>query len=58
MNDNGVMRMRQVEAIDVPAGGSAVLKPGEHLMLIDLTGRLVEGETVGERPWCSRPPAR
>ena len=47
INDNDVMRMRQVEAIDVPAGGSAVLKPGGlHLMLIDLTGRLVEGETV------------
>lgn len=41
------MRMRQVEAIDVPAGGSAELKPGGlHLMMIDLTGQLVEGETV------------
>lgn len=47
INDDGVMRMRQVEAIDVPAGGSAELKPGGlHLMMIDLTGQLVEGETV------------
>ena len=47
INDNGVMRMRQVEAIDVPAGGTVELKPGGlHLMMIDLTRQLVEGETV------------
>jgi periplasmic copper chaperone A len=47
INDNGVMRMREVEAIDIPAGGQAELKPGGlHLMMIDLTGQLVEGETV------------
>jgi periplasmic copper chaperone A len=47
INDNGVMRMRQVEAIDVPAGGEAVLKPGGlHLMMIDLNTQLIEGETV------------
>lgn len=47
INDNGVMQMRQVEAIDVPAGGAAVLQPGGlHLMMIDLTGQLVEGETL------------
>lgn len=47
VNDAGVMRMRQVDAIDVPAGGRAELKPGGlHLMMIDLNGPLVEGETV------------
>lgn len=45
--DNGMMRMRQVEAIKVPAGGSTVLGPGGlHLMFIDLTAPLVEGEEV------------
>ncbi|MCP3969159.1 MAG: copper chaperone PCu(A)C [Rhodobacteraceae bacterium] len=47
IHDDGVMRMRKVEAIDIPAGGEAVLKPGGlHLMFIGLTGQLVEGETV------------
>ncbi|UWQ07870.1 copper chaperone PCu(A)C [Aliiroseovarius crassostreae] len=47
IRDNGVMRMRQVEAIDVPAGGSVKLEPGSfHLMCIDLNGQLVEGEML------------
>lgn len=47
INDNGVMRMRQVDAIEVPAGGTAELKPGGlHLMLIDLNTQLIEGEAV------------
>lgn len=42
----GVMRMRQVEAIDVPAGEATALRPGGlHVMLIGLENRLVEGET-------------
>ena len=41
----GVMRMRQVEAIDVPTGETAALRPGGlHVMLIGLEDRLVEGE--------------
>lgn len=37
IHDNGVMRMRRVEAIDVPAHGSVELKPGSyHVMLINL----------------------
>lgn len=41
----GVMRMRQVEAIDVPAGEETALRPGGvHVMLIGLENRLVEGE--------------
>lgn len=47
INDDGIMRMRQVEAIEVPAGGEAVLEPGGlHLMMIDLNQQLMEGENV------------
>ena len=46
-DEGGVMRMRQVEAIEVPAGGEAVLEPGGlHLMCMGLTGALVEGEAL------------
>lgn len=45
--DNGMMRMRQVPQIDVPAGGAAVLQPGGlHLMFIDLVAPLKEGDQV------------
>jgi periplasmic copper chaperone A len=41
----GVMRMRQVEAIDLPAGEATALRPGgQHVMLIGLEDRLVQGE--------------
>lgn len=47
INENGLMKMRQVEAIDIPAGGEAVLQPGGlHLMFIDLTGPLEDGAMV------------
>ena len=47
IDDGGVMRMRQVERIDVPAGGQAVLAPGGyHVMLIGLTAALAEGAPV------------
>lgn len=47
IHDNGMMRMRQVEAIEIPAGGEAILEPGGfHLMFVDLVGELVEGENV------------
>lgn len=47
IHDNGMMRMRQVESIEIPAGGAATLEPGGlHLMFIDLVGELVEGESV------------
>ncbi|QOR39719.1 copper chaperone PCu(A)C [Billgrantia diversa] len=46
-NVDGVMQMRQVAQIVVPAGGSAELAPGGlHMMLIGLTAPLVEGEPV------------
>jgi copper(I)-binding protein len=47
MNMEGdVMRMRQVQAIDVPAGGTVELKPGGmHLMFIGLKQPLKAGDT-------------
>ncbi len=46
INDSGVMRMRPVERILVPAGGQATLQPGGyHVMLIGLRAPLVEGTT-------------
>ena len=47
MNENGVMKMRPVTHIVVPAHGKAELKPGSyHVMLIDLKAPLKEGEAV------------
>ncbi|MEE2996830.1 MAG: copper chaperone PCu(A)C [Pseudomonadota bacterium] len=44
--DNGVMRMRKVEGIDLRAGGSVVMKPGGyHVMFIGLYKPLIEGES-------------
>ena len=44
---DGVMSMHPVEAIDVPANGSAELKPGGfHVMFIGLTRDLNVGEQV------------
>ena len=46
--DGGVMRMRPVEGIDVPAGGTVRLAPGQpfHLMLEGLKEPLRQGEMV------------
>lgn len=45
--DGEVMRMRQVEGIDLPAGQSVTLLPGGlHLMLIGLIQPLRQGEAV------------
>ena len=44
--ENGVMRMRPVEALDVKAGTSTVLKPGGyHVMLTELKAPLVAGQS-------------
>lgn len=44
---DGVMSMYPVEAIEVPANGEAVLKPGSfHVMLIGLTRDLTVGDTM------------
>lgn len=45
--DGGVMKMRKLEAIDIPAKGSVTLEPGGmHLMLIGLKAPLAEGQQV------------
>lgn len=47
INDNGIMRMREVPNIEVKAGGQAVLKPGSyHVMLIGMHKPLTEGDSV------------
>ena len=47
LNEGGVMKMRQVPAIEIKAGGEAVLQPGGlHIMLIDLKTPLKEGDNV------------
>jgi len=45
--EEGMMRMRKVDAINVPAGGVVKLEPGGyHLMVIDLNRELKAGEQV------------
>ncbi|MCK9550328.1 copper chaperone PCu(A)C [Aquamicrobium sp.] len=45
VDDKGVMTMRPVEGINVPAGGEVELKPGDfHIMFLDLTGAKKKGE--------------
>lgn len=47
IEENNVMAMRAASAIDVPAHGEVVLKPGSfHIMLIGLTRSLQMGDTV------------
>jgi len=47
VNEGGVMKMRQVPAMDIKAKGEAVLKPGSlHVMLIDLTAPMKEGDKI------------
>ena len=42
--EGGMMKMRHVEAIEVPAGGEIALEPGGlHIMLFGLTEPFVEG---------------
>jgi hypothetical protein len=44
---DGVMRMRPVPKLDLPAGRAVELKPGGyHVMLMDLKAALKKGETV------------
>lgn len=47
INENGVMKMREVANITVKANGQTELKPGSyHIMLIDLKDELKEGGNV------------
>lgn len=44
---DGVMRMRQVPSVVLPAGKTVELKPGGyHVMLLDLKQQVKEGDTV------------
>jgi len=46
-NEGGVMKMRQVPAIEVKAKGETALQPsGLHVMMIDLKEALKEGQIV------------
>lgn len=48
--ENNVMRMREVPAIDLPAGQRVELRPGGlHIMFIDLKAPLQAGETFPVR---------
>jgi len=50
INDNGVMKMREVPAYEVPAKGSFELKPGgAHLMFMDIRRPFKEGEQLPVR---------
>jgi periplasmic copper chaperone A len=45
--ENDVMRMRPVEGVDIPAGGSVALEPGGlHIMLMGMGQDLVPGDMV------------
>lgn len=45
--EGGVMKMRKLEQLNIPAGGAAIFEPGAmHLMLVGLKQPLVEGTTV------------
>lgn len=45
--DGDIMRMRRVEAVEIPAGGELVFKPGSyHLMIFGLKDRLIVGDEI------------
>ncbi|PLA74548.1 hypothetical protein CYQ88_05565 [Hydrogenovibrio sp. SC-1] len=47
INDNGVMKMRQVSQIDLPADQEVKLQPGGfHIMLIGLNAPIQEGQHI------------
>jgi copper(I)-binding protein len=47
LNENGVMKMREVPGYDVPAKGAFELKPGgAHLMFMDIRRPFKEGEKL------------
>jgi copper(I)-binding protein len=46
IDDRGLARMGEVDGLDLPAGGTALLEPGGfHVMMMGV-GPLVEGDTV------------
>lgn len=46
LHENGVMKMRHIDAIVIPAGGMTMLKPGgDHIMMMGLKAPLKEGNS-------------
>lgn len=46
-DENGLMRMRPVEMVDVPADGEVTFEPGGlHIMLVDINQQLEAGDVV------------
>lgn len=46
-HEDGVMRMRRLDALDLPAGKAVKLAPGGfHIMLMDIREPLVAGQSV------------
>jgi periplasmic copper chaperone A len=46
-SSGGMMGMRRIESLEIPAGGSVELKPGGyHIMMIELTAPLKAGDKV------------
>ncbi|MEI8295023.1 MAG: copper chaperone PCu(A)C [Alphaproteobacteria bacterium] len=48
INEDGIMKMRRVDALEIPAGGSLMLTPGgKHIMFFNvLKDALQDGKTV------------
>jgi len=47
VHEAGVMKMKQVPGLDIPADGKFVLKPGgAHLMFFDVKRPIKQGETI------------
>lgn len=47
LSENGVMKMRRIEGVEVKPGAPAELKPGgKHIMLMNLKSGLKAGDTV------------
>jgi len=47
VHEAGVMKMKQVPGLDIPADGKFVLKPGgAHLMFLDVKRPIKQGETI------------
>ena len=45
--EDGIARMRMLDSLEIPAGGTVTLAPGGlHIMLTDLPAPLKEGEAV------------
>lgn len=46
-HENGIMKMRKLDALPIAAGASVVLGPsGHHLMMFELSKQLKEGDLV------------